>query len=183
MKLKFRKRFITLAAIGAISVLGARYAVAQTGKGAVKPAGQTIALRSLDGQAIDINSLRGKVTVLAIGASWLPLTRDQVKIVNNLQQAYGKRGVSVYFVSTDAESDKAKNFATDAQLRAFGDKYKLVVPSLRDSASTTLKAFGLDQIPSFVVLDKQGNVAAKINGLDVENDVTAQLSGEIDKIL
>ncbi len=144
---------------------------------------QNVNMRSLDGSAVSLDASRGKVVVLAIGATWLPLSREQAKIINQLQQAYGKRGVAVYFVSTESDAAKSKNFATDEQIRGFGERNKLTSGILRDTQGASLKAYGLDQIPSFVVIDKEGNIAGKFSGIDAENDLTAQISAAIDKVM
>ncbi len=40
--------------------------------------------RAIDGPAVTSESLRGEVVVLAFGASWLPLTRNQMEAVKKL---------------------------------------------------------------------------------------------------
>jgi peroxiredoxin len=145
-----------------------------------------VSLRKVGGEAVTLENLKGKVTVLAIGASWLPLSKQQAAIANQLTQTYGKRNVIIYFVSTDADDAKSKNYATDQQLTEFGARNKLTTTILRDTAGTTLKFFNVDQIPAFVILDKQGKVAGVITGLDSENNTSeavSQISAEIDKVL
>jgi thiol-disulfide isomerase/thioredoxin len=172
-----KKHLLVGLGAAALFIGGARYVSAQQ-----KPQ-QIVGLRALSGDSVQLESFRGRPVVLSIGASWLPLSRDQIKITNALQQAYGGRGVSVYFVYTDNGDAKSKNYATDAQLTGFGERNKIGVQTLRDPQSSTLKAFNLDQIPAFVVLDKQGAVAASFGGIDPESDLTVQISAAIDKIL
>src|SRR5437879_4801542 len=116
-------------------------------------------LRSIDGQTITSESLRGEVVVLAFGASWLPLSRTQLQGVKKLADAYSDRGVVVYWVSTDSENSKSKNYASDEQLREFARKYGLHVTVLRDPDGVVSKKFGIDQLPSIVILDKSGNAS------------------------
>src|SRR5206468_3527261 len=124
-------------------------------------------LRSVDGQTITSESLRGEVVVMAFGASWLPLSRTQLQGVRKLADEYSDRGVVVYWVSTESEDAKSKNYASDQQLRAFAQKYGLKVTVLRDPDGAISKKMGIDQLPSIVILDKQGNIAgAPIGGLD-----------------
>src|SRR6266513_5008945 len=94
-------------------------------------------LRSIEGQTITSDSLRGEVVVLAFGASWLPLSKTQLTGVRKLADEYSDRGVVVYWVSTESEDSKSKNFATDEQLRAFALKYGLRVTVLRDPDGVT----------------------------------------------
>src|SRR5881296_1126088 len=69
-------------------------------------------LRSTDGQTITSESLRGEVVVLAFGASWLPLSKAQLQGIRKLADEYSERGVVVYWVSTESEDPKSKNFAS-----------------------------------------------------------------------
>jgi peroxiredoxin len=141
-------------------------------------------MRSVDGQTISAESLRGEVVVLAFGASWLPLSRAQLQGIRKLADEYSNRSVVVYFVSTESEDEKSKNFASDAQLRAFATKYGLKVTVLRDPDGTISKGMGVDQLPSIIILDKQGNVNGEpIRGLDPNGNLAGQLASRLDKIL
>src|SRR5688572_17962332 len=140
-------------------------------------------LRSIDGQAITSESLRGEVVVLAFGASWLPLSKTQLQGVRKLADEYSDRGVVVYWVSTESEDSKSKNFASDDQLRAFAQKYGLKVTVLRDSDGTTSKKFGIDQLPSIVIIDKEGHASEPIGGLDPNGNLAGQLASRLDKVL
>jgi peroxiredoxin len=138
-------------------------------------------LRSVDGETVTSSSLRGEVVVLAFGASWLPLTKNQMEAVKKLADQYAGRGVAVYWVSTESESPKSKNYAADEQLRELGRKYKVTV--LRDPDGAVSKKLGVDQLPSVVIIDKQGNVAATVGGMDPTADLAKQLAERLSKIL
>lgn len=141
-------------------------------------------LRSVDGQTITSDSLRGEVVVLAFGASWLPLSKAQLQGVRKLADEYSDRGVVVYWVSTESEDPKSKNHASDAQLKAFAEKYGLKVTVLRDPDGAISKKFGVDQLPSIVILDKEGkSFGAPIGGLDPNGNLAGQLASRLDKVL
>lgn len=141
-------------------------------------------LKSIDGQTVTANSLHGEVVVLAFGASWLPLSRTQLQGVRKLADEYSDRGLVVYWVSTESDNTKSKNYASDEQLRAFSQKYGLKVTVLRDPDGVVSKRFGVDQLPSIVILDKEGNVSgAPIGGLDPNGNLAAQLASRLDKLL
>jgi cytochrome c biogenesis protein CcmG, thiol:disulfide interchange protein DsbE len=141
-------------------------------------------LRSVDGQTVSSASLRGEVVVLAFGASWLPLSKTQLQGVRKFADEYSDRGVVVYWVSTESEDSKSKNFASDDQLRGFAQKYGLKVTVLRDPDGNISKKMGVDQLPSIIIIDKQGNiVGAPIGGLDPSGNLANQLAGRLDKIL
>jgi len=169
-----RRRFLA----GFLSVSLAAVAVAQ-GRGPVQ-----FSLRSIDGQTVSSDSLRGEVVVLAFGASWLPLSKAQLQGIRKLADQYSERGVVVYWVSTESEDSKSKNYASDEQLRAFAQKYGLRVTVLRDPDGQVSKKMGVDQLPSIIILDKEGNtVGEPIGGLDASGNVVAQLSDRLQKIL
>ena len=141
-------------------------------------------LRSVDGQTVSSDSLRGEVVVLAFGASWLPLSKTQLQGVRKLADEYSNKGVVVYWVSTESDDSKSKNFASDQQLKSFSQKYGLNVTVLRDPNGVVSKKFGVDQLPSIVILDKEGNIAgAPIGGLDPLGNLAAQLAPRLDKLL
>jgi peroxiredoxin len=141
-------------------------------------------LRSIDGQTVTSESLRGEIVVLAFGASWLPLSRTQLQGIRKFADEYSQRGVVVYWVSTESEDPKSKNYASDEQLRAFAQKYGLKVTVLRDPDGAISKKMGIDQLPSIVIIDKQGNMAgAPIGGLDPGGNLASQLASRLDKIL
>jgi peroxiredoxin len=141
-------------------------------------------MRSIDGQTVTSSSLRGEVVVLAFGASWLPLSKTQLQGVRKLADEYSNRGVVVYWVSTESLDEKSKNYASDEQLKSFAQKYGLKVTVLRDPDSVISKKFGIDQLPSIVILDKEGNLAAgPISGLDPSGNLAAQLASHLDRIL
>ena len=151
-------------------------------KGAAAPL--EFSLRSIDGQTVTSQGLRGEVVVLAFGASWLPLSRTQLQGIRKFADEYSDRGVAVFWVSTESENQKSKNYASDEQLRTFSQKYGLKVTVLRDPDGVISKKFGIDQLPSIVILDKQGNqVDGPIKGIDPDGNLAAQLASRLDKIL
>ena len=137
--------------------------------------------RGVDGPAVTSESLRGEVVVLAFGASWLPLTRNQMEGLKKLADQYAGRGVAVYWVSTESESAKSKNFVADSELQQLGRKYKISV--LRDPEGPISKRLGVDQLPATVIINKQGQVAAAVGGLDPNADFAKQVAEKLDKLL
>ena len=148
---------------------------------------QAVTLTSLDGERVNVQGQKGKVVVLAIGASWLPLSNQQAVAINKLAKKYAGRDVVFYFVATDSTSVKSKNYADDDAIRKFAATNKLNVPILRDSdGAITLKKYGIDQLPSFVILGKDGKPATESYvGIDTDRkiDITTSISREIDEIL
>lgn len=142
-------------------------------------------LTTLDGATVNVQGQDGKVVVLAIGASWLPLSDKQAEFTNVLAKKFAGKNVVVYFVATDSVNPRSKNFATNDQIRKFAGDNKLSVTVLRDSdGAATLKRFKVEQVPSFVILDKSGNSAGEpFGGIDPKYDVTIQIAKTINGLL
>lgn len=140
-------------------------------------------LRSVDGRNVDVTAQKGKVVVLVVGASWLPLSEKQAAITNTLVKKYAAKPVVFYFVATDAAT--AKNAVSDAELKQFAAKNKITVPILRDpDGAVVMSKLKVEQVPSFVILDKNGSVSGEpFGGLDPKSDAAIPLSKMIDKLL
>ena len=150
--------------------------------------GQNIVFTSLDGDRIDVEAQKGKVVVMAIGASWLPLSDDQAGTINKLARKYaGRDDVVFYFIATDSASERAKNFASDEDLRKFGKRNKLNVSILRDSeGQKSVRKFNIDQLPAFIILDKQGKPSGDpISGVDPLGKVDSSdlIAKRVDRLL
>lgn len=137
--------------------------------------------RAIDGQPVTAESVRGEVVVLVFGATWLPLTRNQMEAVKKLADEYAGRGVAVYWVSTESDSAKSKNFASDDQLRELARKYKVSI--LRDPDGVAAKRMGVDQLPSVLIINKQGNIAEAIGGMDPNANLGKELASRLEKVL
>jgi thiol-disulfide isomerase/thioredoxin len=154
------------------------------GFSAIAASGQT-ALSTTDGRRFDVEDHRGKVVVVAVGAAWLPLSAKQAEFANALAKKYSGRDVVFYFVVTDSTNSRSKNFADDAAINRFTNDKKLTMPVLRDSDGTAMtRRFKVDQIPSFVILDKEGKPAVEpFGGLDPKFDLIGPISKTIDRLL
>jgi peroxiredoxin len=171
----FKKRSLVLTAvISMILILSSTLL-------AIQPA--QFSMRSLDGQTVTSNSLRGKTIVFIAGASWLPLSRSQVQGIQKVADNYKDRGVEFFWVSTDSTSQKSKNYASDEDLREFARKYNLKLNILRDPDGTAMKKLGVDQVLAYVIIDKTGNVSgAPVCGFNPDTDVSERIARALDNI-
>ena len=153
--------------------------------GGVFTASAQTALSRLDGGSVDIRGQNGKVVVLAVGASWVPLSVKQAEYLNALSKKYAGRNVAFYYVVTDSTNAKSKNFASDDAVKKFVASNKIGVPVLRDpDGAVLLKTFRIDQVPSFVILDKSANQSGEaFGGIDPKFDITVPISKKIDTLL
>ena len=143
------------------------------------------ALPRLDGGTIDLQAQDGKVVVLAVGASWLPLSAKQAEYTSTLAKRYAGKNVVFFYIVTDSANAKSRNFASDDAVRKFAATNKISIPVLRDSdGAAMLKTFKVDQVPSFIIIDKTGAMSGEaFGGIDPKFDITVPISKKIDSIL
>lgn len=131
----------------------------------------------LDGDALDLADYRGKVVVINVYASWCPPCRAEMPTVVELAEHADPAQVSYLGVNIRDN---------DSAARAFGENFDVGFPSFADPSSSVLLALsdklGPYSLPSTVVLDRQGRVAALVLGKipgavtmqDVVDDVVAE---------
>lgn len=146
---------------------------------------QDVNFTTLGGEKIDLASEKGKVVVLAIGASWLPLSKNQAAAINKLKRKYTGSEVAFYFIATDSNVQKSKNYASNEQIQKFAESNQLTISILRDSDGVlSIKQYKVDQLPAFIILDKEGKLAdGPFTGLDPKSDISVPLAAKIDKLL
>jgi thiol-disulfide isomerase/thioredoxin len=113
----------------------------------------------LDGSPLAIEDYRGTPVVVSVWGSWCTPCRKEAPWVAGAAEALGD---GVQFVGINLRD------SSTAQASAFARGAGLDFPSLYEPDGEALLAFpgvlGLRSIPSFVVLDREGLVAASIVG-------------------
>lgn len=113
---------------------------------------------TLEGQRIDLAGLRGKPVVVNVWASWCKPCRKEA---SELAGAYTElRAQGVQFVGINTEDEVS-------QARAFERNFRTGYPSLVDEGTLLLAFKGAvppSSVPTTLVLDPQGRIAARISG-------------------
>lgn len=111
-------------------------------------------LPDLDGNAVSLASLKGKVVVLDLWATWCPPCIEELPIVTGITAKYADRGVTY----------KAVNVGdSPAQVRAFLAKAQISPPVLLDEKYHVGELYGAQYIPLLVVIDRSGRIVAHGN--------------------
>ncbi len=115
---------------------------------------------TLDGEDLSLDEYAGKVVVLNVWGSWCPPCRKEAPTLAAASRELAKDGVVFVGVNTKDSSPE--------QGLAFERRYDVPYASFFDPSGRTLLAFhgtlNPSAIPSTVVLDRQGRVAASILG-------------------
>ncbi len=114
-----------------------------------------IKLNNPDGQPLTLSSLKGKVVLVDFWASWCGPCRAENPNVVKMYKKYHPKGFDIFSVSLDEEKDKwVKAIEKDGLVWNH-------VSDLMGWNSPLCKTFGITGIPFTILVDRQGNVAAK----------------------
>jgi thiol-disulfide isomerase/thioredoxin len=125
----------------------------------------------LEGGSFDLSKERGKVVVINFWASWCAPCRAEGPALQAVSVDLAKQGVVFVGVNTRDDADAA---------RAFLANISSVYPNIDDADGHVALAFHgtlpPDAIPSTIVIDRQGRIAARIVGPTTELRLRALLA-------
>jgi DsbE subfamily thiol:disulfide oxidoreductase len=116
---------------------------------AKKTAAPDFTLQSRDGKNIRLSDFRGKVVLLNFWASWCGPCRQEMPILDEIHNKYKSLGFTVLGVNLDAKSKKATNYLKDTPV---------TFPVLFDPKGDVSSQYGVQAMPSTVIIDRDGNV-------------------------
>lgn len=108
----------------------------------------------LDGGAMRLNDLRGRVVVLNFWATWCIPCRAEIPALSAMQKDLESRGLSVIGVSYDDTADLVKSFQKDIP-----QSYEVVLGG-RDVGSQ----LPASPLPTTYIIDRQGRIRDKFIG-------------------
>ena len=142
--------FRALTLVVAIFLLGA---CANNGP-RIASAAPDITLRDLNGNTVQLSSLKGKVIVLDFFATWCPPCKEEIPDFIELQRQYGDKGFAMVGVSL-SRLEETRRFA-----EAFGINYPVLIA---DSYASSV--YGpLRSIPTTYIIDRDFKIAKKYIG-------------------
>ena len=113
---------------------------------------------TLDGGSLALTSLRGKVVVLNVWASWCEPCRAESPVLARVARDTASGGVSFVGVDEQDRPEPARTFAASA-----GTTYQHLVDA-DGKLLASLRLVPSSGIPSTLVLDRTGHVAARVIG-------------------
>jgi thiol-disulfide isomerase/thioredoxin len=141
-----------------------------------RPAAPKLSGTTLDGNRLALSDLAGHVVVVNVWGSWCAPCREEAPDLARLSRETADRGVR--FVGIDTRDNVAA-------ARAFVRNFDIPYPSLVDRDGQLLAEFvhlvPISAVPSTVVIDADGRVAAKVIGRvtysTLHGLITDELSG------
>ncbi len=109
----------------------------------------------LDGRALDLEQLRGKVVLVNFWATWCPYCRHEMPAMEAFYRDYRDKGFEIVALSQDDDAGKVGEF-----LRQEGYHF----PVALEPAGAATALGGVSRLPTSFVIDRQGKVRHKISG-------------------
>ena len=106
-------------------------------------------LKSQSGKNIRLSEERGNVILLNFWASWCGPCRKEIPMLNTLHQQFEKLGFKVIGVNIDKRKKPAEKMMQD---------FQIAYPVLFDGQQKTSELYGVDAMPSTVIIDRDGIV-------------------------
>ena len=129
---------------------------------------------TLDNKPFALTDLSGNIVVINVWGSWCAPCRAETPDLVRLANEDADRGVRFVGINTRDNADAAK---------AFVRSYKVPYPSVRDNSGEVLLAFRntipTTVVPTTVVVDRQGRVAARVIGPVAYTTLKGLLDDEI----
>jgi cytochrome c-type biogenesis protein len=113
-----------------------------------------IDLKTLDGQAFRLDSLRGRVVLLNFWATWCVPCRQEIPDLSAMQRDLAARGLTVVGVSAEDTADGVRDFQ-----KVLRQDYTVVL-----AASSAKSVYGVVGLPKTFVIDRAGRIRKEITG-------------------
>ncbi len=110
------------------------------------------ALPTLAGQELSLDGFRGRPVLIVFWASWCPTCREELPLVERLQQGMRDAGLAVLAVSVDDERGLPA-------VRTLSDALNPTFPILLDLQGTVADAYQSYAVPDAVLIDAKGMIA------------------------
>ena len=112
-------------------------------------------LPALDGGTVELSDLRGRVVLLDFWTTWCPPCQVSTPALNQL---YGKlKGEKVQFLAISLDEDIAS-------VKEYVKEKKIPFPTLIGTGSSVDEDYQVRAIPTFVIVDPQGQSVARFSG-------------------
>jgi cytochrome c-type biogenesis protein len=105
----------------------------------------------MQGDSIDLASMKGQVVLLNVWATWCIPCRREVPELQALHQDLEARGLRVWGVSIDGAE-------ASGDVAGFMDDFSMTYTVLRDPGERVLSVFRIQGVPASYLIDREGVV-------------------------
>jgi len=107
------------------------------------------ALPARDGGELRLSDLRGQVVMINFWATWCGPCRQEMPLLEQIHAKYEPLGFTLLGVNVEPDSEEARAWLT---------KVPVTFPILFDRDNVVSESFGVEAMPSSVLIDREGRV-------------------------
>jgi thiol-disulfide isomerase/thioredoxin len=123
--------------------------------------------KTLEGEQFTNDSLKGKVVLLQFWTTWCPYCKGEESLVNDLTMEFAGKGLVVLAIDVGESKKTVQQYLKDHPR-----KCRIVL-----TGDTNLAAmYAANSYPIYVVVDRDGNIAAEQRGASGERGLRRMLS-------
>lgn len=158
MRLGFVQTFALFVAIGLWcdpALADDRLAALKVGRVAPGTVAAPFELTSLDGAAVDLAQLKGKVVVVNFWATWCGPCKEEMPAFERLRRQLDPERFALMTITTDLQREGIKQFLANLHVQ---------VPVLFDEDQVVSQAYLVRALPTTVFIDPQGMLIGRAVG-------------------
>lgn len=161
---------VAIGGVGLPDLAGGRSVAAAACDPAAKPANMNFTLKDVNGAAVNLASLKGKVIILDFWATWCAPCKVEIPGFIELQTKYKSKGLVVVGISINDTPEQLKPFVAEYKIN-----YPVLVGSGRDDV---FDAYGpLWGYPTTFVIGREGKLCRKHMGLTAKEQFEKDVLG------
>jgi thiol-disulfide isomerase/thioredoxin len=127
-------------------------------------------LQDVSGNTVSLESLKGKTVILDFWATWCGPCLASFPAMLKLKEKYAANSdVTIIFVNTWERNVKSSG-ELKQRITDFLKAKKFDINPLLDEKGAVVDDFGIQSIPTKVVIDKNGNIRYKISGAETDQN-------------
>ena len=115
-----------------------------------------IVLNDLQGVPVSLSSLKNNPTILFFWTTWCPYCRQELRMLNQKHSLMAKEGIVILGINVSESENKVQRFFKGYQLN-----FKMLL----DKAGLLADKYDLMGVPTYVFLDKTGQVISQTHSL------------------
>lgn len=122
-------------------------------------------LTNLAGKEVSLQDYRGNIVMLDFWATWCAPCRRAHPDIQDLYEEYKEDGVVILGINNEG-----RNTA-----RQYMQKHDYNFPTLLDTTDSTAREYGVNAMPYYFVIDRNGNISSEIVGYHPKSDMLEAL--------
>jgi alkyl hydroperoxide reductase/ thiol specific antioxidant/ mal allergen len=130
---------------------------------------------NFNGGTTSLEDFKGKVTYIDIWATWCLPCRGEIPALKELEKKFHGKDVAFVSISIDQNKDEWKEFVKSEDLKG--------VQLFAENAfeSQFIQDYGIRQIPTFIIIDKEGKIVNADAPRPSSDEITGLLEGLLKK--